>query len=257
MRNPLTAPAEAYAPDANRADQDALHLPGSPAPHLPGPDKHAELPEWVVILLSLVIRFVLMKFCGGRGRSHLLPSWWQGRPDLPPGSTESMAAALRGPFGNMIAWMCLRHGIGPGHPDWPERSRAIMAFGGSVARFRAGDPAWGLQWWENPNIVHGMVGFTAPSPAAAATAMLAATATASLLPWPAAADSPSPAPNAAFAEAAHAEAAHARLPASWRQGLARAGPGPPTGPPVRTTKSVMSDERGRSTVGPAVLIRAA
>ena len=50
-------------------------------------------------------------------------------------------ASVRGPFGNSIRWRCLRHGIGPGHKDWPELSRAIVAFGGSLEGFRPGAPA--------------------------------------------------------------------------------------------------------------------
>ena len=46
-------------------------------------------------------------------------------------------SALRGEFA--IAWMGLGHGIGPGHRDWPEQSRA-MAFGGSQKGFRPGLP---------------------------------------------------------------------------------------------------------------------
>jgi hypothetical protein len=58
------------------------------------------------------------------------------------------------------------HGVGPGHPDWPELSCAIVAFGGSVQGFRAGAPPCGLQWWEIPDIVSWMIaGFGAPAAA--------------------------------------------------------------------------------------------
>jgi hypothetical protein len=203
MRTPLPVPAEAYFPDADR-------------------DVAGQLPEWVVRCIAMLIRFLLEHMLAARlRRSHRLQPWWQDRPDLPAGSAQAEAASVRGPFGRSIAWMCRRHGIGPGHPEWPELSRAIVAFGGSLKGFRAGTPPCGLQWWENPNIVSGMVpGFGAP-----------AAATASLLQRQAGANAAPPAPSAM-----QAEARHARLPASWmsasvRQVFARAGPSPSTGPP--------------------------
>ena len=213
MRDPTTAPAIAYVRNTDRAGSDA----------------RAQSPEWLVRWLALLIFFLLEPLNALRVlRSGRLPSYWQDRPDLPPGSAQAEAASIRGPFGNAIAWMCRRYGIGPGHPDWPELSRAIVAFGGSVAGFRAGLPACGLQWWENPYIVPGMIAsFSAP-----------VAATASLLQPQALANAPPSAPSAMQAEAAHARlsASCRLLPASWlstseRQVFARAGPGPSTGPP--------------------------
>jgi hypothetical protein len=206
MRNPLPVPAEAYAPDADRT----------------GPDGSAHSPEWLVHCLAMLILFLLEHLHAARLRRsrRLAPLWQDRRPDLPAGSTQAEAASVRGPFGRSIAWMCRRRGIGPGHSDWPELSRAIVAFGGSVKGFRAGAPACGLQWWENPNVVPGMVpGFGVP---AATVALPQRQAVANALP---------PVPNAM-----QAEVAHARLPASWRpasgrQVFARAGPSPSTGPP--------------------------
>jgi hypothetical protein len=181
-------------------------------------------------------------------RSGRLWAWWpDNRPDLPAGSAQSEAASVRGNFGTAIRWMCLRHGIGPGHKDWPELSRAIVAFGGSLKGFRAGRPAFGLQWWENPNIVPGMS--TDCNKAIAPTALLLEQdALAHALP--------------AVPKVMQAEAAHARLPAAWLSAarqhvLARAGPGPSTGPPdcPGLLTFLMSDARGRSMAGPAVLIR--
>jgi hypothetical protein len=239
MRDLLTAPAEAYAPDADRAGSGAS----------------AQIPEWLVRCLVLLILFMLEHLHAARLRRYhrLAGVWPDRRPDLPAGSTQSEAASIRGPFGNAIAWMCRRHGVGPGHKDWPELSRAIVAFGGSLKRFRAGAPALGLQWWDNPNVVPGTVtGFGVPAE------------TATLLQRQAAANAASPALNPMQARAVQAETgAHARLPASWslapvRHVLARAGPSPPTGPPrcpgLLTT--VMADARGRSMASPAVLIRA-
>ncbi len=228
MCDPLTAPAEAGSPDADRA----------------GPDAPARLPVWVAYLLALVVRFMLDRMLAACSRRSRLPSWLHERPDLPPVSAQALAASVRGQFGNAIAWMCRRRGIGPGHPDWPELSRAIVTLGGSVAGFRAGLPACGLQWWENPNIMPGMIGETAATPAA--------TAMASLLSQQAVADAPPPAPNVV-----PVAAEPALLPAIPRQVFARTATGPPTGPPSAWGyQPLTSDERGQPLAGPAVLIRA-
>ena len=204
MTDPLTAPVHASSPDADRA----------------GPD--APLPEWVIRLIALVIRFNLQRSLAARSRRARLPSWWHDRPDLPPASIQALAASIRGQFGNAIAWMCLRRGIGPGHADWPYLARTIVAFGGSLERFRAGDPPWGLQWWENPNVVPGMIGLTPETPAATAMALLLARQEVA----------DAPAPDAVAAEAAHVPLPASWLPASWRQGFVRLGTGPPTRPPA-------------------------
>ena len=198
-----TAPAEAYAPDPNRAG------PGSPA----------LVPHWLAHLLALLIVFGLECLLAFRPRRGARPlDWLHERPDLPPGSAQQLAASIRGQFGNAIAWMCRRRGIGPGHPDWPELSRAIVAFGGSIKGFRPGMPALGLQWWENPNIIPGMIGETVETPAA--------TALSSLLSRQQAADAPPPPPLIVPAEAEPAVS-----PAPRRPVFARAATGPPTGPP--------------------------
>jgi hypothetical protein len=230
MRTPLTSPAEAYLPDADR-------------------DVAGQLPEWVVRCIAMLILFFLEHVLAMRlRRSRGLQAWWHDRPDLPAGSAQAEAAAVRGSFGNSIAWMCLRHGIGPGHRDWPELSRAIVAFGGSLDGFRAGAPPRGLHWWENPGVVAGMIPF-ANAPVAATAALLQRQAVADALP---------PAPNAMQAEAAHARLLASWLAASVRQVFARAGPGPSTGPPrcAGITNTVMFDARGRSMASPANLIRA-
>jgi hypothetical protein len=227
MHTPLTPPAEAYIPDANRAG-----------------------PEGLVRWLALLICVLLEPWNAVRLFRNSRPKYWwpDRRPDLPAGSTQAEAAAVRGAFGNAIAWMCRRRGIGPGHPDWPELSRAIVAFGGSHKGLDFGAPAWGLQWWENPNVVPGMVtGFGLPS-----------AVTASPVQPQAVAGALSPAPSAIQAETARARVPAAWSPASWRQDFARAGPGPSTGPPgcPGLPTFIMSDARGRSMASPAVLIRA-
>jgi hypothetical protein len=229
MTDPLTTAANAHSPDADRA----------------GPD--ARLPEWVVRLVTLVIRFILQCNLATRSRRSRLPSWWHDRPDLPLASAQAEAASVRGAFGTSIAWMCRRRGIGPGHPNWPELSRAIVAFGGSIKGARPGLPACGLGWWENPDLVPGMIGET---PATAAAETLA-----SLLSQQAVANAVPPAPNVVPA------AVEAALPPAIRRVLARTATGPPTGPPNGQPahwgyQPVASDERGQSMAGPAVLIRA-
>jgi hypothetical protein len=214
MRDPFTPPDKAYLTDANRPD----------------PEVSAHAPEGLVRWLALLICFLMEPWNVVRLYRCSRPQFWwpDRRPDLPAGSAQAEAASIRGAFGNAIAWMCRRHGIGPGHRDWPELSRAIVAFGGSMKRFDFSAPAWGLQWWENPNVVPGTIGLTAAPPAATATAsLLARQAVANPLP---------PAPGFTQAEAMPPAAAHARSPASWvsatgRQVFARAGPGPSTGPP--------------------------
>ena len=234
MRTPTSAPAEAHAPYANRA----------------GPDVRSA--EWLAHWLGFLIFFLMEPLNAIRLlRSGRLTSRWHERPDLPPGSTQDEAASLRGSFGTAIAWMCLRHGIGPGHAEWPELSHAIVAFGGSLNGFRAGLPPLGLQWWENPNVVQGfIVGFGTPASATAATDLLVQQdAIAHALP--------------PVEHVVQAETAHARLPASWlaasrQQVFARAGPSPSTGPPncPGSRTPIMSDARGRSMASPAILIRA-
>ncbi|HEY3848759.1 MAG TPA: hypothetical protein VGL95_16775 [Acetobacteraceae bacterium] len=232
MCDPLTAPANACCRDADRA----------------GPDAPAPLPEWVVHFITLFIRLILQLSLAARSRRSRLASWWHERPDLPAASVQGLAASIRGEFGNAIAWMCRRRGIGPGHPDWPELSRAIMTFGGSLQGFRPGLPACGLQWRENPDIMPGMIGETVATPAA--------TAMASLLSRQAVAIAPPPAPNVV-----RAAAEPAPLPAIRRRVFARTATGPPaglpTGPPTTWGYQPLTpDERGQPMAGPAVLIRA-
>jgi hypothetical protein len=228
--------AEAYAPYADRV----------------APDARGRSPEGLARWLALLIFFLLEPLGAFRllRAGRLTSSWWHDRPDLPAGSAEAYFASVRGAYGNSIRWMCMRHGIGPGHKDWPELSRAIVAFGGSLDGFWAGAPPCGLAWWENPGVIPSMVyhGFDAP---VAATALL--------LEQQEAANPPPPAPNVMQAEAAHARLPASWLPASERQVFARAGPHSSTGPPrcPGLPTSVMSDARGRSMASPAVLIRAA
>jgi hypothetical protein len=228
--DPRATPANARTPDSDRA----------------GAEASARLPEWVVHLIALVIHFMLRRVFA-RSRRSGLPSWQHDRLDLPAGSAEALAASVRGSFGNSIAWRCLRHGIGPGHPDWPELSRAIVAFGGSIKGFRAGAPARGLLWWENPGVIPGMVAAPAATPAAAAMAVL--------LARQAQAAAPTPAPTiiACCAATVRSAAEPALPPVFLRQVLARTATGPPTGPPVFLRQVVARTATGPPTAPPGFL----
>ena len=237
MRAPPPVLAHAYTPFADRVR----------------PEAHAQSPEWLVHWLALLMFFLHEPLKAFRllrsGRAG--PAWWHDRPDLPAGSAQGYFASVRGNFGNSIRWMCIRHGIGPGHKDWPEVSRAIEAFGGSLDGLWAGAPPKGLGWWENPGVIPGVVlvpGFSAY-----------AVAPVSLLEQLAVANAPPPAPNAMQVEAASATLPASWLPASGRYVFARAGPGPSTGPPIcpGLPNTITTNERGRSMASPAVLIRAA
>jgi len=205
MCSQTTPPAEAYAPDADRA----------------GPDAFAHPPEWLVHILAMLILFLLQHTQAMRlRRFRRTHAWWRDRPDLPAGSAQGHAASVRGPFGRSIAWMCRRRGIGPGHPDWPELARAIVAFGGSVKGARPGLPALGPLWWENSNVTPGIVDDVPAAPAAEAMALL--------LSRLAEAAATAPAPR----HIVRSEAAPGLLPAFRRRVFARTATGPPTGPPA-------------------------
>jgi hypothetical protein len=148
MVAPLSSPAHAYAPFADRSR----------------PEVWARSLEGLVRWLALLMVFLLNPWNTIRvlWAGRLASLWLQHRPDLPAGSAQ--AAWVRGSFGNAIRWMCLRHGIGPGHKDWPKLSRAIVAFGGTLRGCRAGRRPLGLQWWESPYIVPGLVTDVGKSP---------------------------------------------------------------------------------------------
>jgi len=230
MHDPFTVPADTDSPDADRAQSDAS----------------ARLPEWLVHFIALFIHFMLGRMLAAQLRRSRLPFWQDDRPELAAGSTQSEAASIRGPFGRSIAWMCRRRGIGPGHPDWPELARAIVAFGGSVKGARPGLPATGLLWWENPYVTPGLADETMAAPAA--------TAMASLLSRAAAAATASPAPK----DIVRSDAEPVLPAVLQRRVSARTATGPPTGPPaIRAHQLYLRvNDRGQSMAGPAALIRA-
>ena len=242
QNNPLAAPADACSPAPDRAGTDAF----------------ARRPEWMVYLIALIVRFLLERLLAARSRRGGLPAWWNYRADLPSGSVEQLAASIRGEFGNAIAWTCRRRGIGPGHRDWPEISRAIVAYGGSLSGFRAGQPAAGLQWWENPAIVPGMIGESAATPAADTLAllMLRANDAASARPAPGVIGTDVAAGAGAGADAAAgagADAADRYAPSAPQQKLhSCATTGPPTGPPLGVPIGALVGARAGPPDGPAI-----
>ena len=194
-----TVPAEAYSPDADRA----------------GPATAARLPELLLEFLTLLIRSMLRQCLGAWSpRGRLLPSWWVTLPDCVPGSTQELAASIRGPIGHAMAHMCRYLGFGPEHKDWPYLSRSILAFGGSLAGVdgrKYPRPCLETHW-----IIPAVIGPDAPATPTAA----------SLLAAPLAATEP---PLAA--QPVPAGVGPAVSPAPVRPVLARAATGPPTGPP--------------------------
>jgi hypothetical protein len=201
-----TAPAEANAADPDRATARA------PAP----------APEWLIRLLARLILFMLSLRSPRTGR---VPSWWEPRLDLPAGSIQELAAAVRGNFGSVIKRLCLQRGIGPGHPEWPYLARSIVAFGGSLAGLDG--RICPREWWESQWILPAV--FAAEAPSRSAVASLLARQDAARLPSP-----PPPAARSTTARQAGDVAprfagAAANAPPHFPP---RAGTGPPTGPPT-------------------------
>ncbi len=90
-----------------------------------GPGAAAHAPEGLARWHALLIFFLLEPLNAFRQfRSGRPAAWWHDWPDLPLASAQAEAASVRGPFGRSIRWVCLRHGIGPGHADGPGLSRA-------------------------------------------------------------------------------------------------------------------------------------
>jgi len=127
ISNALTSPAYAYSPDADRAGSDASVRLLHRLPLLYG------LVRFLVLIAYLVREYWLAIH---HYRAGTRPSSGYSRSDLQPGSAQQPAASIRGAFGNAIAWTCGRCGIAPGHKDWLDLSRAIVAFGGNLKASR-------------------------------------------------------------------------------------------------------------------------
>ena len=141
MTSDLNPPlAEAHSPNANRA------VPAASA----RPQRLPHLRRLVLLVVDCMLAAVL-------GRARLGVSPVHARPDLPPGSAQALAASARGSFATAIAWMDRRFGILPGHPHWPEVSRAIVGFGGSLGARPAGAPICPQPWRETADSIPGML----------------------------------------------------------------------------------------------------
>ena len=110
----------------------------------------------------------------------------------------------------------------------------------------------GQPWWGNPYVMPGLPAPQRETPAAGMLAALLERDGADGVSAPAGAAAP--APHAAAAP----EPGAAPMPTSWRSPIARVATGPPTGPPagLGLVNIAAPDPRGRTTAGPAVLIRA-
>jgi hypothetical protein len=190
-----TAPAEASAPDPDRADADSPDL----------------MPEWLAYLIALVIVFLLEQFQAARQR-HARRSVPRpvGRPARPRDSAQPPAAAIRGQPDHVSARTRRGRGVAPECADLSRMRTALL----EKLRQSDVDPAV-LSQLEALGIVPGPIG---PDTAAAPT-----------IPVP----SPLRVANIRHAPRRFAPAGrqHAVSPTQWRQ-IARAGTGPPTGPPA-------------------------
>jgi len=197
-RERSTLPTDAASPGTNRVRRSASA-------------RRIEALRDIVAMLILVLRVCIL----GRRPGRLLPSWWIDLPDEPISCAHALAMSLRGSFGAVIVRMCCQRGIGPGHPDWPELSRAIVAFGGSLEmprRYAEQGCVSRPEWWENHWVSPAVI--LAPPPAPSLLARLAAA-------------QPPSVPEAAFNVAAPALMPAFRFAARARHVFARAGPGPP------------------------------
>ncbi|HEY1933553.1 MAG TPA: hypothetical protein VGG99_16190 [Acetobacteraceae bacterium] len=195
MGDPHTAPAEAYAPDPDRADPDSPPL----------------MPEWLAYLIALVILFIIETFQALEQRhAHRLASRPVGRPAQPRNSAEPPAAAIGSQPGHVTTRSHRGHGVAPVCLDL-SRTRAAL-----LEKLRAAnvEPSLWSQL-EALGIVPGPIGpDTAATPTAPAVAPLCVARL-----------------RRAPRKFAPARPQHAVSPIPWRQ-IAHAGTGPPTGPPA-------------------------
>ncbi|HEY1931933.1 MAG TPA: hypothetical protein VGG99_07980 [Acetobacteraceae bacterium] len=190
-----TPPAEAYAPDPDRADPDSPDL----------------MPEWLAYLIALVILFLLEQFQAIRQRHPPRPaSRPAGRLPLPQDSAQPPAPAIRSQSSDPTARTRRSRGVAL---DCSELSRTRAAL---LEKLRQSDvdPAV-LSQLEALGIVPGPIG---PDTATAAAPALTPLCVAKIRRNP--------------RRLAPAIPQHAVSPTSWQQIPARAGTGPPTGPPA-------------------------
>jgi hypothetical protein len=188
-----TAPADASAPDPDRADADS-------------PDR---MPEWLAYLIALVIVFLLEQFLAARQRrARRSAARSTSRPALPRDSAAAPAATIHSQPDHMTART--------------RRGRGVALEGSELARMRAElleklrqsdvDPAV-LSQFEALGIEPSPIG-----PDTAATPVSSPLCGANIRRAP--------------PKFAHAAPRHAVSPAPRGRNFARRGTGPPTGPPV-------------------------
>jgi hypothetical protein len=187
-----TAPAEACAPDPDRADPDSPDL----------------MPEWLAYLIALVIVFLLEQFLAIRPHHARRPaSRPAGRPALPRDSAQAPAAATRSRSNDATARMHRGRGVAL-KPSELARTRAALL---EKLRQSDVDPAV-LSQLEALGIVPAVIG-----PDTSAAPVLSPPHLANI--------------RRAARRLAPARAQHRVSPAPLRQ-IARAATGPPTGPPA-------------------------
>jgi hypothetical protein len=194
MGNLNTAPAEAYAPDPDRADPDSPDL----------------MPEWLAYLIALVILFLLEQFQAARQRvARRLPSKPVARPALSRDSAQPPAASIRSQSDHATARTRRGRDAAPEHLDLSHARAALL----EKLRQSDVDPAV-LSQLEALGIVPGPID---PDTTATPTEPVL-----------------SPLRIANFRRAprrlAPAGPWHAVSPAPWRRMSAQPGTGPPTGP---------------------------
>jgi hypothetical protein len=208
--------AEACAPDADRAGPDAFPL----------------LPEWLRDVVARLILFLLNQLRAGRPHRsrRRSPRWVALVAELGRGRAQPAAPSICGPIAQVVATVCAYWGIGPGHRDWPELSRLIIAFGGTLAGLNG--HRYPQPWLEAPQFVPGMIRADAAAKPTAASLLLAQVAadvsqSAADIPWPVAIALPA-GPGRVLPSAPRVSS-----PAPGPRGFARAAAtGPPTGPPA-------------------------
>jgi hypothetical protein len=191
-----TAPAEACAPDPDRADPDSPDL----------------MPEWLAYLIALVIVFLLEQFLVARQRHvRRAASRSDNRRSPLHDSAAAPAAAIRGPSDNMTARTRRGRGIAL---QGSELSRARTAL---LEKLRQSDvDPTVLSQLEALGIVPGLTG---PDTAATTAAPVFSPLRVANI-------------HRAARRRAPAGPRHAVPPAPWRRMFARPGTGPPTGPPA-------------------------
>ncbi|HEY1931582.1 MAG TPA: hypothetical protein VGG99_06205 [Acetobacteraceae bacterium] len=188
-----TPPAEAYAPDPDRADPDSPDL----------------MPEWLAYLIALVILFLLEQWGAMRQRRARRPaSRPVGRTGLPRDSAAAPAAAIRSQLDNATARTRRGRGAAPECLDLSHARLALL----EKLRQTDIDPTV-LSQLEALGIVPHPSG-----PNAASAPVLSPPRRANIRGTPRRLASAAPRDGVS--------------PTPRRQNFARAGTGPPTGPPA-------------------------